>query len=204
MGLEIPDRAPRLALARLFDDEPTLVRHHVKRLPTHGARRVWGLARPLPAVEAACVKGVVARKRPGCLGWAHGIQTNRTRWTRVNPTPFLSVANFDPTRRAVICLCTTPPVHTVRVYKLSPPTPRPSHFELERPDGLAVLLAHVFFDGLLEHDDGVIILFHTALGTLYTRLEPFHDTTGMERVLAFEFLRLGTLRDVLKTHGTCV
>ena len=72
---------------------------------------------------------------------------------------------------------------------------------LERPNSLSVLFTYVVLDVFPEHDDGVIVLFHATLGTLYARLEPFHNTLGVEHVFTLEFL-IGPL-GLLKTHSTC-
>ena len=73
---------------------------------------------------------------------------------------------------------------------------------LEGPDGITVLFTYVLLDVFSEHHNGVIVLFHTTLGTLDARLEPFHNTLGMEHVLTLEFLIVPL--SLLKTHGTRV
>jgi hypothetical protein len=55
----------------------------------------------------------------------------------------------------------------------------------------------VFF----KYNKGVVVLFHATLRTLDGRLEPGHDTPGVEHVATPKFL-VGSL-DLLKTHSTC-
>ena len=81
----------------------------------------------------------------------------------MDPTFIVTLGDFDTTRRPLEGLGTTPPVHILRVYKLSSGTARPRHFEFQGPDGRPVLLAHIFLYGFFEHDDRIIILFHAAL-----------------------------------------
>ena len=71
---------------------------------------------------------------------------------------------------------------------------------MEGPNSILVFVTYIVLDVFTEHDDGVIVLFHATLGALDTRLEPFHNTLGVEHVLALEFL-VGPL-GVLKTHCT--
>ena len=71
---------------------------------------------------------------------------------------------------------------------------------LESPYSVTVLFTYIVLDVFPEHDDRVIVLFHTALGTLDARLEPFHNTLGMEHMLTLEFLIVPL--SLFKTHGT--
>jgi len=73
---------------------------------------------------------------------------------------------------------------------------------LERLDSLSVLFTYIVLDVFPKHDDGVIVLFHPTLGTLYARLEPFHNTLGVEHVFTLEFLIVPL--GLLKTHSTCI
>jgi len=73
---------------------------------------------------------------------------------------------------------------------------------LKSPYSVTILFTYVVLDVFAEHDDGVIVLFHTTLGTLDARLEPFHNTLGMEHMLTLELLIVPL--GLLKTHGTRV
>ena len=67
---------------------------------------------------------------------------------------------------------------------------------------VSVPFTYVVLDVFAEDDDRVIVLFHATLGALDARLEPFHNTLGMEHVLALEFLIVPL--GLLKTHSTRV
>ena len=79
-------------------------------------------------------------------------------------------------------------------------TSRPSHFRLERPDGLSVLLTHVLFDVFAKDHEGVVVLFHATRRTLDGRFEPGCYTPVVKDVLALELLVIPLCR--LKTDGT--
>ena len=88
-----------------------------------------------------------------------------------------------------------------RVAGLPAPTLEYPHFFLKRPNSLPVPFTYIVLDIFSKYDDRVVILFHTALRTLNARLEPFHNTLGVEHVFTLEFL-IGPL-GLLKTHSTC-
>ena len=73
---------------------------------------------------------------------------------------------------------------------------------LEGSDGISIFLPHILFDVLSEYHYGVVVLLHTALGALDTRLEPLDDAFVVEDVLALELL-VGPLGH-LKTDCTSV
>jgi len=73
---------------------------------------------------------------------------------------------------------------------------------LKSPYSITILFTYIVLDVFPEDDDRVIVLFHTTLGALYARLEPFHNTLGMEHMLTLEFLIVPL--GLLKTHGTRV
>jgi hypothetical protein len=73
---------------------------------------------------------------------------------------------------------------------------------LEGSDGISIFFPHIFFDVLAKNYDGVVVLLHTALGALDTRLEPLDDAFVVEDVLALELL-VGPLGH-LKTDCTSV
>jgi len=88
----------------------------------------------------------------------------------------------------------------LNLYYFLAGTSRPLNLGLEGPDRVPIFLSYVFLDILSKHDDGVVVLFHTALGTLDVRLEPFHDAFCMKHVFALEFLVRPF--SLFKTDGT--
>ena len=190
---------PLTVLYPLYD-EPTPVRRDIKGNSTHGTRGVWTGAIRLPAVDARKVKLVPTANLPGLPLSSHGRETHGTLGAPVLPTPVLTVGQNLFAISAGQGLGSTPAAHTPYQGNFYLPAARPSHLELEGPDGISVLFPHIVLDVLSEDYQGVVVLLHAARRTLDRGLEPGRDALVMEDVLALEPLVV-PLRH-LKTDGT--
>ena len=75
-------------------------------------------------------------------------------------------------------------INVLLYYFLAGPT-RPSHFSLERPDGVTILFAHILFYMFSKDHDWVVILFHSARRALDRGFEPGCNTFVVKYVFAF-------------------
>ena len=95
---------------RTFNDESALVRRHVKRDPTHGARRVTP-TRAFPTVQTLGVKFVTAIEFSICLR-RDLVQTNGTLGAAMVPTPIVLGRDFGSARGPMGRLGPAPMIHT--------------------------------------------------------------------------------------------
>ena len=195
---------PLTVLYPLYD-EPTPVRRDIKGNSAHGTRGVWPGAIRLPAVDARKVKLVPTPNLPGLPLPPHGRETHGTLGAPVLPTPVLTVGQNLFAISAGQGLGSTPAAHTpyqgnFYLPAARSPASRPSHLELEGPDGISVLFPHIVLDVLSKDDQGVVVLLHATRRTLDRGLKPGRDALVVEDVLALEPLVV-PLRH-LKTDGT--
>jgi len=151
--------------------EPTPVRRDIKGNSAHGTCGIWTGATRLPAVQARKMKLVSTPNLPGLPLSPHGREAHGTLGAPVLPTPVLTVGQNLFAISAGQGLGSTPPAHTpyqgnFYLSAARSPASRPSHLELEGPDGISVLFPHIFLDVLSEDDQGVVVLLHAARGTL--------------------------------------
>lgn len=141
----------------------------------------------------------------------HVCKTDGTLCTPVLPTfvvsvPYKGFTRFPRERQGATL---SPRLrHTSCVYYFSATAAREfdlevSNLVLEGLKCVSVFFTYVFLNVFSEHDQWVVVLFHTTLGTLDARFEPTGDALDMKRVFTSKTFEVIFL-DVIKTHSTCL